>query len=500
MVGAPIALVLAAIVVGAAVGVGGHLVIPAGMLAAVGVLALAQRPFIVLCGVWFVGAAVPYGLVADRLFRVDVGGVPIHPVDAAFWLGVVVWGVSAILGTDRRADDEQRSALTAPLLTCALVIGMATVIGLAWGNEVWDVGRDLRNAAHWIMVPIAFSVLRSPARIKTALVTVMVGSAVFSVLCIVLALVPDDAYFRKQVLQYWHGSSRIYFHNHYVMLLTLPLGAAYGLVTDRWRTRLACISLVVLNATALYLSVTRSIVVTAPAASVLACFIVTICTRSPRRWRRLGALMVAGSVAFGIGFAANRSVRSMRAGAAKASLGGRFEELVSSGKLDRSLRGRMISYRQAFEDGMRSPLVGLGIGSLFRIPWAHHRTAARAPRKLGFQPAVDNTPLTLLVKSGAVGLAAALWLLLAILWSQWRGARTPQEDAWIPAALLAATLGLAAVSMLQTMLLTSRFIAVFALAVAASDRLSCNRRQALAANEAPETNLALLPSNTSGAG
>ena len=88
-----------------------------------------------------------------------------------------------------------------------------------------------------------------------------------------------------------------------------------------------------------------------------------------------------------------------------------FQRAKSLSPQDSSVRGRVAAYKMALEDFSESPIVGHGLGSQMRVPWAH--TARHNVREANRHPAVDSTLLTIMFKFGTVGLVL---ITLFTLW------------------------------------------------------------------------------------
>lgn len=465
------AAILLALGGGVAIGAGSGFVVPGLLLGIAASLFAARHPFPVLLVLWFATAVVPHGLAADLALRVQVGSVPLHPLDLLFWWCVGVWVVGRLRRPTPPAD-LATSRLLLPLLTMGAVVAVSLLVGTLRSNAPWDILRDLRGAAFYLLLPIAYLELRDEGRIHRAVAVLFAGALVFASGVLVLALLGDDAWLKADLLRYWLGRPRIYFHNDYVFVLALPLAAAAFLRAGSRLGRLALLAAMALMGLAVSLSLTRSLLVTTLAATGLTAVLVTLyALPAAERTRRLLVLASGGAVAVAAGLAfLLTSASAARTSVHLDDLQGRFTSL-STAQGDSSLRGRLTSYRFALEDASQAPVLGLGFGTLMRIPWAKERR--RAVRTEGHQPAVDSAPLTLLAKTGVIGVSVALWFLSVLLSVQWRAMRWGVDGRTraLAGALFAGTVGLAAVSLLQAMLLTSRFIVLFALVCAVSDRL-----------------------------
>lgn len=439
-----------------------------------------RRPFHVWLVLWFVTALVPHGNLGDLWFRRNLG-VPVHPIDLLFWFALGTW----LLAWLRDRFDLRRFAghmsLAPPMLAVLFSIMVALFVGVVNGHEVWDLFRDARNAALWLMLPIAWVELSTERRIRTALGVITAGTLLYAAAITVVSFLPDTQWPRSVILDHWRGSARIYFHNHFVFLTVLPLVTTYAIAGHRFSARMWRALPAPMIVWATWASMTRSLIVLVPAMACFAVLALSVMHRERGRIRRPVSVMIAALLAFGIGWKAIETMRPSSVPDGDSAVARRFSALGSDPtEKDVSLKGRVQSYHLAFEQGGESPTYGHGLGTLLRVPWANQLGGPGNTRTKGFQPAVDNAPLTVLVKAGALGLVASAWLLLCVVWLQLSAilrARGALDRLWIPVALLSGTLGILAISQLQATLLTSRYILLFSVFAAISDRYANRTRQ-----------------------
>lgn len=449
-------------------------VLPAIVIVPLGLTLALKRPFALLLLLWFVVALVPHGNLGDLWFRKKLG-VPLHPIDLLYWGSLAAWFGRWALERFRLDRLRGHMSLAPPILAVVFAITLSVFVGVVNGHATWDLFRDLRNAALWLMLPVAWVELSTERRIRAALGVIVAGSLLYAVAACVVSTLTDTTWPRSVILDHWRGSARIYFHNHFVFVTVLPLVTGYAIAGRSLASRFLRAAPAPLLIWATWVSITRSLIVLVPAVALLTAGVLVLTSRNRGRWWRPVSAMVAAVVVAAVGYQAIETARPRPAvTVADSDVARRFSALSSDPtKKDVSLKGRVRSYRFAFEDAAVSPTFGHGMGALLRVPWANQLGGPGSTRKKGYQPAVDNAPLTVLVKAGALGFLAAAWLLLAILWLQARAifaARGAVERLWIPSALLAGTLGMIAVSQLQATLLTSRYIILFAVFAAISDR------------------------------
>lgn len=325
------------------------------------------------------------------------------------------------------------------------------------------------------MIPVAWLELRSWRRLRIAVGVLVAGATLFTVVAVTLALMPDKLWPRTELLAYWQGQSRIYFENDYLLVVTTPMLFAYALAARSWPRRILAMGLVTLSAGAIALSLTRSIMVATTLACLAAPVVAGAWRRDLRGWLRpgrllaFGGLLAAAAVAVLVGLGSLHAARKVDD---ISRLRDRFSSLVAPSRLDSSFQGRVTSYRLALDSVVLAPTIGHGVGALVRIPWAKARRG-REVRVEGYEPAVDDLPLTILLKAGLLGLAVALWFawrLVGLLLTALRD--RPAAQAWVAATLLSGIVGLLLISLLQTVLVTGRFAILFAVMCAIADRLA----------------------------
>ncbi len=396
---------------------GGHAHRVLGVALAIGLLVVAvARPFTALLVAWTAAAVVPHGMSGNDSFTFLVHGLPVHVVDVAFAFAMVAWTLSRLLGLSSAPDAGRHArGTTHPKLGEVLVVALAvallaTLVGVLRGNTAWDIARDLRSVVYFLMIPVAWLELRSWRRLRIAVGVLVAGATLFTVVAVTLALMPDKLWPRTELLAYWQGQSRIYFENDYLLVVTTPMLFAYALAARSWPRRILAMGLVTLSAGAIALSLTRSIMVATTLACLAAPVVAGAWRRDLRGWLRpgrllaFGGLLAAAAVAVLVGLGSLHAARKVDD---ISRLRDRFSSLVAPSRLDSSFQGRVTSYRLALDSVVLAPTIGHGVGALVRIPWAKARRG-REVRVEGYEPAVDDLPLTILLKAGLLGLAVAL--------------------------------------------------------------------------------------------
>ena len=449
------------------------------VLALWAVVVAAHAPRAVLGALVFFGAAVPHGMAAKNAFAIPVAGVPFHPLDHLLGFALGAWGLALIgrlLRTPELAIGFVRShqRLLVPFGLAVAVAVVSAAIGLLRDNEVWNVARDLRAMSYYLVFPAALALVRKPSHARRVVLLLLAGLVIFSLLCVIGATTEVGRPLREIVESYWHGGrARFYFHNHYFLVFAVPYVFYRGLVDRRLAVQGLCLALLVLFIATAFLSSTRNILVSIAGAVIMVPMLSVVprlrpVLRGVLTWPHIRRAAVVLLLSGSLGGVAWLGIQSRAQGEVPA-LSERFGVLRDAPLRDSSLRGRVVTYRQALEDVARAPILGGGLGMLFRVPWS--KASYRPTHKEGYQPVVDMLPLTILGKSGLIGLMVVGAFGLAVLRRQWQalaGSRRA-SDTILLMALLSATVWMGISSLLHTVLLTSLAILPFAVLFALAE-------------------------------
>ena len=402
------------------------------VLAAAATLLLSRDPRLgPLPAAMLVVLALPYDRAANNdLLR--IAGLPLRPQDMAIGLGVVL--ALPYLRWPR---------VSAPLV--AIAAFLAVGVGALWVGYVSDYPlRDVfRDARWWFMYATGLLALATSVRRSQVLRALLWGSVVFALIALATTVLPPfPGGLKERSLIFDIGTLRMQFGNSIFLLPALALALWQFLRSPNLsRGALAWLLMV-----AVTLSLTRTYVAVV-ALSGLAVLVVAALT-SPRpgalaRSVAAGGVLVLALVG-GIGLNLGHSVvgdtlsRLMpvpsdpptRAPGVSAIDRFLFEgERAGVGPI---VQGRFATYASAVNVILRSPLTGLGLGTLVEVEYAFGGDPFATP---GYLPNVDNAYLTVGLKAGAVGIAAFAAMLLSLPLALLRERRLRRLAPWLLPAL-----------------------------------------------------------------
>ncbi|HLE58394.1 MAG TPA: O-antigen ligase family protein [Candidatus Limnocylindria bacterium] len=402
------------------------------VLAAAATLLLSRDPRLgPLPAAMLVVLALPYDRAANNdLLR--IAGLPLRPQDMAIGLGVVL--ALPYLRWPR---------VSAPLV--AIAAFLAVGVGALWVGYVSDYPlRDVfRDARWWFMYATGLLALATSVRRSQVLRALLWGSVVFALIALATTVLPPfPGGLKERSLIFDIGTLRMQFGNSIFLLPALAL-ALWQFLRSPNLSRGAIAWLLMVAVT---LSLTRTYVAVV-ALSGLAVLVVAALT-SPRpgalaRSVAAGGVLVLALVG-GIGLNLGHSVvgdtlsRLMpvpsdpptRAPGVSAIDRFLFEgERAGVGPI---VQGRFATYASAVNVILRSPLTGLGLGTLVEVEYAFGGDPFATP---GYLPNVDNAYLTVGLKAGAVGIAAFAAMLLSLPLALLRERRLRRLAPWLLPAL-----------------------------------------------------------------
>ena len=402
------------------------------VLAAAATLLLSRDPRLgPLPAAMLVVLALPYDRAANNdLLR--IAGLPLRPQDVAIGLGVVL--ALPYLRWPR---------VSAPLV--AIAAFLAVGVGALWVGYVSDYPlRDVfRDARWWFMYATGLLALATSVRRSQVLRALLWGSVVFALVALATTVLPPfPGGLKERSLIFDIGTLRMQFGNSIFLLPALAL-ALWQFLRSPNLSRGAIAWLLMVAVT---LSLTRTYVAVV-ALSGLAVLVVAALT-SPRpgalaRSVAAGGVLVLALVG-GIGLNLGHSVvgdtlsRLMpvpsdpptRAPGVSAIDRFLFEgERAGVGPI---VQGRFATYASAVNVILRSPLTGLGLGTLVEVEYAFGGDPFATP---GYLPNVDNAYLTVGLKAGAVGIAAFAAMLLSLPLALLRERRLRRLAPWLLPAL-----------------------------------------------------------------
>jgi hypothetical protein len=389
--------------------------------------------------------AIPYDRAAN-MFLPRIADIPIRPQDAALLAGLVL----SLLRIRPRSIGSPAAAAIAAFLLVGL---LALVVGVVGDNAIRDV---LRDARWWALYGGGLLALLTGVTASAVVRALLTGTTIFAAVVIAVAALPafEDA-LKLRALEFDRGLLRMQFGNSTLLLTTL---AASVVATIR-RPTLGRWAWVVLIATAIGLSLTRTFIVVAIGVLVLATIAMLLDDRSRRRATRplatglptiavgLGIILAVVLATFATsvtGFTVSLSPN----GPPSSTIGGSGEDpldrlLLQSGESDfQSLGGgRFQTYRRAVEVIAAGPVIGSGLGALVVAEYTFGGEEFDTPGKL---PNVDNAWLTVGMKSGLVGIIAfGIMIGLGVL-AAVRGPR------WLRIWLVPAWIGILALTLTQS--------------------------------------------------
>jgi hypothetical protein len=372
-------------------------------------LAIGMCTFAVYCleyraGFFLVGffaAGIPIRLAATQFMTVSISQADIQ-------IGLLPLFLLVALAAKHGTSPLRGWGVFYAALGAAVVFGL--YIGLSHDNPNFEIFRDLGGLIPLFSFGLAIWAIQTKDEALSALWGLFAGLLAFAILMGLSAcgLVPPLA---REVESYWHGISRLYFHNSY--LLPIFAGAAATAATVSARRRMVLLGLIGIFGLAAVVAVNRQVAFLT-AAAIIGGFLLGL--RLLPRERAVGdaglvlvTMVLLALLVYPVVAPLFYAHSSSRGGYAE-RLAGRYVDLVQSPTM--SNQGRFISVRQAAEQAKVSFPEGDGLGALFANPWSS--TSYNNARYTGYQPVVDNLPLTVLVKLGLVGAAAYALLFVLI--------------------------------------------------------------------------------------
>jgi len=352
----------------------------------------------------------PLGAVSHEIFNVTL-----------YLPEVLILGLAAkelVLMALRR----ERIAAPMPLRSLALYMAAAVLAvgtGIAYGNGTVATFQDFRQFTEYLLL---FWLVMQRAADRELMIEVLLCFVAGTAICAVHAIVQYavavgllDMRYAKYV--YYRGLRSGSFHHANTLggLLVLAVGAASGL----------------------YLAVTRRSTKVFLAICIGLCLVAEVYTKSRGGWISMAAALVF------IGVCVRPSRRTL---AITAAAGVGFAVLMgpaitqrmstfSDPDDDRSFMGRTQYYTAATHIIEAHPLLGLGWGAYYEVPAiVNAKQYVELPRPAGAPDAtVHSLYLQIPVKTGMLGLAGFLLLMLAWTERVWRAWRTaPRNAAYFP--------------------------------------------------------------------
>lgn len=367
--------------------------------------------------------ALPYDRAANG-FLPRVADIPVRAQDAALLVGIVL-----ALPSIRRLPPARPVAIA---LAAFLAVGiLALVLGFVADHAVRDI---LRDARWWLLYGAGLLALAVGVSRASLVRGLMLGTTIFAVLVVATAILPVFAEGLKlRALEFDRGLLRMQFGNSTMLLA--PLALATMAVTRRPDRR--ALAWLVLIATAVVLSLTRTFIAVSAVVVVLA-VILSLAARPAGTGRRralaplsaaaAGLVLAVGLATFATavtGFVVrlDRLVGGPPSPSVPSSVEDPLERLFLQGPesgLDSLGGGRFVTYRRALDVLLVNPVVGSGLGALVVAEYSFGGEAFDTPGKL---PNVDNAWLTIGMKSGLLGILAFAAVALTTLVAAARGPR-----------------------------------------------------------------------------
>jgi O-Antigen ligase len=391
----------------------------------------------------------PYDRAAN-MFLPQIAGIPVRPQDAAILAGL-------ILSVQRLRRDSIGSVRSPAAVAIAafLLVGLAAlIIGLVGDNAMRDV---LRDARWWALYGGGLLALMTGVTASAVVRALFVGTTIFAALVVSVAVLPafEDA-LKLRALEFDRGLLRMQFGNSTMLLATLAASVVATIrrpTPSRW-------AWVVLIATAIGLSLTRTFIVVAIGVMVLATIATYLDDRSragrtvrpvarglPAIAFGLGIVLAVGLATFATGVTGFTVSLSLN-GPPSSTIGGSGEDpldrlLLQSGESDiQSLGGgRFQTYRRAIGVIAEGPIIGSGLGALVVAEYTFGGEEFATPGKL---PNVDNAWLTIGMKAGLIGILTFGFMIGLGVLTALRGPR------WLRVWLVPAWLGILAMTMTQS--------------------------------------------------
>lgn len=402
--------------------------------------------------------AIPVGRGAEvGLPRLPGTDIPVRMHDAIALLGIT-GALPAVLRGLRHPGQIDWRVLVPVGLFVAVGI-MALAIGVVGDQAMRDVVRDAR---WWAFYAIGLVALLAGTRRPAIMRALMWGLTLYSAVILIGLLMPA-----------FHGGLKWYAYSydprmrlHYGQAIFLLVAAGFLAHRVTRVPSLPAAALLGLMAAAIGVTLTRTLLAGIAFVAVLAALAAAYAVIRPTRAhlgrsvvpiaRRAAPAVLATAIGLSAGFGAYwvgvrvweplGAVPETGSGSNRGqptdtrpvlpTLNRVFEDTASTGASAQSA-GRLTSYGLAFADTARSPVLGRGMGTLARVPWAWGGFRAYTE---GSQPGVDNAYLTIGLKAGAIGIATFAAMMLWPLRLAWRQRRF--REWFIPAWLAIAGLTL----------------------------------------------------------
>ena len=408
----------------------------------------ADRRFGPLPAALLVMLVTPYDRAAN-MFLPQIGDIPVRPQDAAILAGIVL----SVPRLRRDSIGSIRSPAAVAIAVFLLVGLVAMVVGIVGDNAMRDI---LRDARWWALYGAGLLALMTGVTASAVVRALLIGTTIFAALVVCVAVLPAfEEALKLRALEFDRGLLRMQFGNSTMLLATL---AASVVATIRrptpWR-----LAWVVLIATAIGLSLTRTFIVVAIGVMVVATIATILDDRSrPARSMRpfvrglpavafgLGIVLAVGLATFATGVTGFTVSLSLD-GPPSTTIGGSTEDpldrllLQTESGIQSLGGGRFQTYRRAAGVIAEGPVIGSGLGALVVAEYTFGGEEFATPGKL---PNVDNAWLTIGMKAGLIGIVAFGFMIGLGLLTAFRGRR------WLRVWLVPAWLGILAMTMTQS--------------------------------------------------
>jgi O-antigen ligase len=355
------------------------------MLSMVALIGSVTTALLYLC---LISAAVPTRFFDDHLML---------PLDFKFYEGllVVIFCLAGVSWLNDRRRIWGRTQLDRPILALLLVVAGSVFLGLFYGQNVWQILRDVRFPLYYGMFFVVTAFF-DYGRSRSFLTLVVVSASIVGVEYLVEFLETVDLSFVGNFYRVARTEG-----------LLLPIGALVVVTSflfdnSSLRKLLASIALVPIGL-ALVLTMGRAMwVCMLTGLAVLVWLVISDPRATAKRGRRILVLvlvpflLIAGGHLFqrvtGVGVE-EMVVRRLQ-GAVRYSGG------------DQSIAGRLIAYKAALDNIQQRPLLGGGHGATV----SYMRADEYGSPYLFTSGKVDNLYLTLWMRMGVVGVVIFLWV------------------------------------------------------------------------------------------
>jgi len=363
-----------------------------------------------------------WGLCFAAFSLAPLGAVSHEILDVTLYLPEVL--ILALAGKEAVLMALRRERIAAPMPLRSLAVYMAAAVlavgtGIAYGNGTIATLQDFRQFTEYLLL---FWLVMQRAADRDLMIEVLLCFVAGAAICAVHAIVQHAVAVGLVDMRYapyvhYRGLRSGSFHHANTLggLLVLAVGAAAGL----------------------YLAVTRRSTKVFLAICIGLCLVAEVYTKSRGGWISMAAALVF------IGVCVRPSRRTL---AMAAAVGVAFAVLMgpaitqrmstfSDPDDDRSFMGRTQYYTAATHIIGAHPLLGLGWGAYYEVPAiVNAEQYVESPRPAGAPDAtVHSLYLQIPVKTGLLGLAGFLLLMLAWTERVWRAWRTaPRNERYYP--------------------------------------------------------------------